>query len=56
MMKIGLGTAQLGMKYGISSPCKVVDDQEMAAILDLAVENSAVILDTFFYIFVSTNH
>ena len=46
MMKIGLGTAQFGMKYGISSPCKVVDDQEMAAILDLAVENSAVILDT----------
>jgi len=45
-MKIGLGTAQFGMDYGISNCDGKTPEQEVASILDLASQNGIRIIDT----------
>lgn len=45
-MKLGLGTAQYGMSYGISGPGWRVPRSEVEAILDLALANGIAVIDT----------
>ena len=45
-MKIGLGTAQFGLDYGISSPLGKTPVGEIERILDAAAENGVHIIDT----------
>ena len=45
-MKLGLGTVQFGMDYGISNPGGKTAPDEVARILEIAVRNSIRILDT----------
>ncbi len=45
-MKLGLGTVQFGMDYGISNPGGKTDPDEVMRILDVAVRNRIRIVDT----------
>ena len=45
-MKIGLGTVQFGMKYGVLGNGKRVDSSDIGEILDIALNHSNMILDT----------
>jgi aryl-alcohol dehydrogenase-like predicted oxidoreductase len=45
-VKLGLGTAQFGMAYGISNSLGTPGDDEVAAILALAAENGVEVIDT----------
>jgi aryl-alcohol dehydrogenase-like predicted oxidoreductase len=44
--KLGLGTAQWGMVYGISNPGSRTDNQEVARILEFAEASDILLLDT----------
>ena len=45
-MKLGLGTAQFGMDYGISRPGGKTDPDEVRRVLDVAAQNHIRIVDT----------
>ena len=45
-MKLGLGTVQFGLNYGIANNNYVCDDTEISQILELAYQNNLKILDT----------
>ena len=45
-MKIGLGTAQLGLDYGIANRGGLLSRTEVLAILDCAIEHEVRVLDT----------
>ena len=45
-MKLGIGTAQFGMDYGITNSCGKISIAEVRKVLDLAKENGVRFLDT----------
>jgi aryl-alcohol dehydrogenase-like predicted oxidoreductase len=45
-MKLALGTVQFGVKYGLSGATKLLSDQDIRKILELAFERGITILDT----------
>ena len=45
-MKLGLGTVQFGLNYGIANDDNVCDDHEINQILELAYKNNLKMLDT----------
>ncbi|QLE59133.1 aldo/keto reductase [Nostoc sp. TCL26-01] len=45
-MKLGIGTAQFGLDYGISNQDGKIREEEVEKILNLAVENGIQVLDT----------
>jgi aryl-alcohol dehydrogenase-like predicted oxidoreductase len=45
-MKLGIGTAQFGLDYGISNPNGKTPPKEVARILDVAVRSGVCLLDT----------
>ena len=45
-MKIGIGTAQLGMKYGVTNNSKKLDLDNFKKILSLSLKNNISIIDT----------
>ena len=45
-MKIGIGTAQLGMKYGVINNSKKLDLDNFKKILSLSLKNDISIIDT----------
>jgi aryl-alcohol dehydrogenase-like predicted oxidoreductase len=45
-MKLGIGTAQFGVDYGISNTTGKTQTSEVAAILDLAADNNIHVIDT----------
>lgn len=45
-MKLGLGTVQFGLEYGISNQNSICDDAELLQILELAQKSKIKILDT----------
>ena len=45
-MKLAIGTAQLGMKYGLFNKSRKIDFLEFKKILNLAIKNNIKIIDT----------
>lgn len=48
-MKIGLGTAQFGLDYGVSNKKGKIQISEATKILEIALRNQITVLDTAFY-------